>query len=402
MMHPDKALCLVLEAAPAPSFETVELAQALGRVLARELASTVDHPPFDKSSMDGFAYDPENPADLYKVRSVVAAGSASERAIGRGECARIMTGAPLPQGTKAVQRVEWTESAGTDSSGVELVRFTRPESVPNVILRGENLRSGEALLGPRLLSPQDIGILASSGYASVEVARRPRVAVLSTGDEVRDAGLPLHGAAVYDSNGPQLVAQAKASGCEAVSYGIVRDEAGALEDALGRALDECDIVIVSGGVSMGDFDLVPKSLETLGVERVFHRIAMRPGKPTWFGTRGPKAVFGLPGNPVSTFVNFEFLARPHLMRRMGLDYEPFVVSAALASSLERREVDRVEFLPARLERGVDGGPELVRPIDYKNSSMLNALAMADCLVRMEIGVARLEAGEIVDARLLRP
>jgi molybdopterin molybdotransferase len=399
LLHPDKALALVLQAAPEPRFETVALADALGRVLARELASTVDHPPFDKSAMDGFAYDPRHPADLYKVSSVIAAGAPSDRKIGQGECARIMTGSPLPPGTAAVQRVE---SAGADSSGVELVRFTGLEPVPNVILRGENLRSGETLMSPRLLAPQDIGILASSGYASVEVSARPRVAVLSTGDEVCEAGGPLRKAAIYDSNGPQLAAQAKAAGCEAVSYGIVRDDAGALEQALARALDECDVVIVSGGVSMGDFDFVPKSLAALGVERVFHKVAMRPGKPTWFGKRGSKAVFGLPGNPVSTFVNFEFLVRPHLLRRMGLTYEPRIVSAALAVPLARSGGDRVEFLPARLERSPGGGQELVRPIDYKGSSMLNALANADCLVRMEIGVVRLEAGETVDARLVRP
>jgi len=401
LIHPDKALALVLEAAPEPRFETVALADALGRVLARELASTIDHPPFDKSAMDGFAHDAARPSGLYKVAYVVAAGSSAGLAIGEGECARIMTGAPLPPGASAVQRVEWTEAAGADSSGAELVRFTKPETVPNVILRGENLRTGEHLLGPRLLAPQDIGILASSGYASVEVSSRPRVAVLSTGNEICEAGRPLREAAIYDSNGPQLAAQAKAAGCEARPFGIVPDEPGRLEEALARALDECDVVLVSGGVSMGDFDLVPRSLSALGVERVFHKVAMRPGKPTWFGRRGSKAVFGLPGNPVSTFVNFEFLVRPHLMRRMGLPYEPRIVSAVLASSHSRRESERVDFLPARLERGV-GGLDLVRPINYKGSSMLNVLAEADCLVRMEIGVVRLEAGEKVDARLIRP
>lgn len=403
LLHPDRALCLALEAAPPPSLETIPLEDALGRALPFPLASSLDQPPFDKSSMDGFAYDSARPAELYKVRALVAAGSLPERPIGQGECARIMTGAPLPPGANAVQRVERSEPAGRDEEGLELVRFTAAEPSSNVIRRGENLRAGEELLGPRILAPQDIGILASSGYSAVSVARRPVVGVISTGDELRAAGAPLSDAEIYDSNGPQLVAQARAAGCDARFLGIVRDEEEQLEAALRRALEDCDVVLVSGGVSMGDFDYVPRSLEALGVERVFHKIAMRPGKPCWFGRRGDKAVFGLPGNPLSTFVNFEFLVRPYLLKRMGLDYEPRLLRVALASALSRREAERVDFLPCRLERGEAGrGAALARPLAYTGSSMLSVLAEADCLVRMERGVLRLEEGEAVDARLLRP
>ena len=409
LIHPDEALRLVLDAAPPPATEPVPLGEALGRALVRVLPSTVDHPPFDKSAMDGFAFDPALPAAVLKVVQSVAAGSEAGRRLGRGECARIMTGAPLPPGAGAVQRIEWTEpvvpkgdDAGTAGVGAEFVRFTRPETGSNVILRGENLRRGEPLLGPRLLAPQDIGILASSGYAEVEVARRPRVAVLSTGNEVVEPGRPLGGAAIYDSNGPQLAAQARSAGCVATFLGIARDEPGRLAEALGRALDGFDVVLVSGGVSMGDFDLVPRTLEALGVRRVFHKVAMKPGKPTWFGLRGTTAVFGLPGNPVSTFVNFEFLLKPHLARRMGLEPRPRMLRAVLAAPVSRRESDRVEFLPVRIERDAERGIDLARPLGYRGSSMLNILAEADGLVRVEIGVDRLEEGASVDARLIRP
>ncbi len=405
LLHPDEALRIVLETAPGLALESVPLGEALGRVLPSGLLSLIDHPPFDKSAMDGFAWRPsgsaKSPIAPLRLASTVAAGSVAARALRDGECARIMTGAPLPEGSSAVQRVEWSRIAGQDPDGAELVAFTREEEVTNVILRGENLRAGEPLLGPRLLAPQDIGILASSGYGSVSVARRPVVGIVSTGDELRGCAEALGGAGIYDSNGPQLAAQARAAGAVARFMGIVGDEPGALAALLGKALDSCDVVIVSGGVSMGDFDYVPRTLEALGVKRLFHRIAMRPGKPTWFGARGDKAVFGLPGNPVSTFVNFEVLVKPHLLARMGLRDEARILRVRMGADFSRRESDRVEFLPARLSREGARPMETATPLLYHGSSMLNVLAVADCLLKVDLGVGKLEEGGIVDARLLR-
>jgi molybdopterin molybdotransferase len=419
MLHPDEALRLVLDDLPAPRLEEVALADALGRALPEAVMARLDQPPFDKSAMDGFAFAASFGAVAeggagagqarvaasggpWRVVSLVAAGAEAGVPLGPGECARIMTGAPLPEGATAVQRVEWTEAAGSDAEGRELVRFTKPEPVSNVIGRGENQRSGSVLIGPRILGPQDIGILASDGQALVRVARRPVVGVVSTGDELRNPGEELGKAAIYDSNGPALAAQAAAAGAEVRRYGIARDEAGALEALLGRALDDCDIVLVSGGVSMGDFDYVPRTLEKLGVKRVFHKIAMKPGKPTFYGRRGSASVFGLPGNPVSTFVNFEFLVKAQLYRRMGLGYEPRIVAATLAQDLVRRECDRVEFFPMSLDRSAGRGGERALPLAYKGSSMLSILAEADCLVRAEIGTSAIKEGSLVLARLLRP
>ena len=255
------------------------------------------------------------------------------------------------------------------------------------------------MLNPRILAAQDVGILASSGLAIVEVSGRPIVGVVSTGDEIEEAGKPLPVASIYDSNGPQLCAQATAAGAETRFYGILRDREEALSEVLSQALDECDLVLVSGGVSLGDFDLVPSILEKLGVEPVFHSLAMRPGKPTFFGIRGNVAVFGLPGNPVSTFVNFEVLVKHFLHAMMGLEYKPAMTAARLDSSLKRKGTDRVEFLPARLlatERGMS-----VRPLDYHGSSMITVLAEADALLRMELGQSLIEEGTVVDARRIR-
>jgi len=409
-LHPDEALALVEAWDYAPEVETVPIARALGRALAGDLPALVDQPPFDKSAMDGFAYGRASagadagagpsPDGRWRVATLVAAGHGlPAAALGPGECARIMTGAPLPPGATRVQRIEWT----ADERGPEgpLVRFTKPESETNVIRRGENQKAGDPLVSRRVLLAQDIGILASSGYAEVPVARRPIVGVLSTGDELAAPGVSLPGGAIYDSNGPQLVAQAALAGCDARYLGIVHDEPGALERAVRAAAADCDVLVVSGGVSMGDFDYVPRTLAGAGFAPRFHGLAMRPGKPTFFGASGRKVAFGLPGNPVSTFVNFEVLVKAHLYRRVGLRYAPRLVAAVLAEPLARKGTDRVEFLPACLETPQPGEPGLVRPLEYRGSSMLSVLSRADCLLRMELGESRVEKGRTVLARLLR-
>jgi len=426
-IHPDEAVRLIVAAAakafPSAKTETVRLQDALGRRLTSALVSPIDHPPFDKSAMDGFAYRRSACADgapvgIHRVVATIAAGTAvasrapltatralpadaAESSALRGsDVARIMTGAQLPAGADAVQRIEWTEPAGQDSGGQQLVRFMQDEVLDNIIRRGENLKAGERLMGPRVLAPQDIGILAAGGIAELEVAAEPRVVVLSTGDEIQPQGRSLSPAAIYDSNGPQLRAQAAAFGCAAEYWGIIRDEEAALAGALEKALQAADIVLVSGGVSMGDFDYVPAVLSRLGVEPIYHSLAMRPGKPSFFGMRGGTAVFGLPGNPVSTFVNFEVLVKSYIRVATGLDDGPVVAPARLEKSLERSICDRVEFWPAALH--MDGATLCAIPLEYHGSSMINVLAFADALLRMEIGQTRLESGETVNARLIRP
>jgi molybdopterin molybdotransferase len=410
LLHPDEALTLVLEAGRkafrddgVSALETVPLAEALGRAMPGALASTVDHPPFDKSAMDGFAVTGGAPGTAtpgpWRIIGTTAAGAESLARPGPGEAQRVMTGAPVPQGTSFVQRVEWTASAGIAPDGAELVRFNDVERGSNVIRRGENLRAGKLLLSPRRLGPGDIGLLASSGYATVRVARRVTVGIVSTGDELHAAGETLGVSSIYDSNGPQLAAQAESAGAEARFYGIVPDDESALAAAFSKSLDECDVVLLSGGVSMGDFDHVPRVLAGLGVERVFHRIAMRPGKPTWFGRRGAVAVFGLPGNPISTFVNFEVFLRPYLAARLGIEWQQARLRLPLATELSRRGADRVEYLPVKIE--LEEGRSVVRPLVYHGSSMLSVLAEATGLARLELGVERVEKGGYVDVGLLR-
>jgi molybdopterin molybdotransferase len=388
MMDLDEALAIVARTPRDPAEEVVPLEAALGRVLARTVTSPIDSPPFDKSAMDGFAVAADDEAPEFRILDTVAAGVAAERPVRHGECMRIMTGAMLPPGTGRVIRKEYVEEHG----GV--IRPLRPEPGTNVIRRAENLAAGNRLLGSKVLAPQDIGILAASGLDRVPVAVAPETIVLCTGPEIRTPGEPLGPGQIYNSNGPQLSAQLAAMRCPCRLAGTVADERGSLSHALAAALDTCGLLLLTGGVSEGDFDYVPGCLEDLGAEIFFHGVAVKPGKPTLFARRGDAWIFGLPGNPVSTFVIFEVFVRPFLYRRMGHDWAPRVVRGILGSPVHRKSAERTEFLPVTVRRGV------VTPVSFHGSAHLNALAGADGLIRIEKGVAEVAAGTEIDARLL--
>ena len=388
VFDPDRALAL-LEAVPASGLtESVGLLEARGRVLAEEVLSPLDSPPFAKAAMDGYAVPGGGEGDTYRLVETVAAGDVPGRALGPGECAKIMTGAMLPAGADKVVRVEHTEQ----EAGV--VRVLIPEPHRNVIERGENLKAGERVLTSRVLRPQDIGILASLGRASVRVAVPPRVAVIATGSELADPGGELGPGQIYNSNGFQLCAQAASCGCPYAYYGVAPDEPQALGGMLGRAMEECEVVLLSGGVSMGDLDFVPDMVRRAGARVHFHKLSIKPGKPTLFAQKGDTYLFGLPGNPVSTFVIFEVFVKILLFRRMGITYRPPAVRARLGAAIRRREAGRLEFRPVRLEGGV------AVPVVYHGSSHLNVLAGADGLIRIEAQQNELTEGSEVHVRLV--
>jgi len=425
LLHPDSALKLVLGEAASAAFgpaqsELLPLSAAFGRVLAEPLVYKVDQPPFDKATMDGFAYakaagSEGNPA--YRVVGGSGAAGLSVRAkLNPGEAARVMTGAPVPMGSDGVERIEFCEL----SQDGQTVCFKQAETARNIVRRGANARAGDALLGPCFLEPQDIGILASSGYAEVPAARRPKVGVVSTGDELVAPGAELGPASIYDSNGPALSAQILRAGAEPVNYGIAGDSPEALAAVLEKALDNCDIVLLSGGVSMGNFDYVPSTLEALGVKKIFHKIAFRPGKPCFFGVRRsgsvPRAasgkgaepagtapaanlVFGLPGNPMAAFVLFEFLVRPAVAALMGAEYSPRIFRARLSAPLKQAELERVDVLPLKIVN--KDGEFFFEPLPYSGSTMLSVLACTDALARLEIGTGTVPEGSVINARLIR-
>jgi molybdopterin molybdotransferase len=372
--------------------ESVILEDALGRVLAAELTSDADSPPFDKAAMDGYAVSSDDHSTQFSVVEAIAAGEVPRKRPGHGECSKIMTGAMMPEGTDKVVRVEYTqEHDGT-------MVLVRSEPYENVIKKGENMRPGDVILSRRKLTPKDIGIIASLGLARVEVVVRPRVGIITTGSEIVDPGEELPPGSIYNSNGLQLETQIREAGGVPLGYGIVPDDPEALEAAVVRGMEETDILLLSGGVSMGEYDYVPDILRKAGLEIRFHKLAVKPGRPTLFGghSRGgkPGYVFGLPGNPVSTFVIFEFLVRGFLLRMMGIEYSPRTFPGTLGEDFRRKDSERTEFVPVRLENNV------AYPLRYGGSSHLNALGAADGFLRIGSGVEGLKKGDIVVIRLV--
>ena len=406
-LHPDEALSIV-QALPVatPREETVLLTEALDRALPRSVPAPMDSPPFDKAAMDGFAVRADDESERFRIVETIAAGdtpggaavpggAGSTGPVGStgatgglqaGECARIMTGARVPVGTGKVVRVEFTEV----NEG--WMRLTQPEPLGNVIRRGENARAGSDLLTPRVLGPADIAVLAAMGIPSVSVAARPMVGIVATGSELRLPGEPLSDGQIYNSNSFSLCAQARRAGALTTDYGIVRDDRAVMTQTIARALAESDVLLLSGGVSIGDYDYVPEVLAECGVTVRFHKLRIKPGKPTLFGTTDRGFVFGLPGNPASTYVLFELFVAPLIQRLMGLTHQPIVHRGELAVELSRRIADRVEYLPARIADGV------VEPCAYRGSNHINGVADANCLIRMELDQTHIAQGSVVHVR----
>jgi molybdopterin molybdotransferase len=389
MIDLDRALEIVTSVSVNVHTEIVPLGECLHRVLSTEVVSPIDSPPFDKSVMDGFAVsEGETHQGTLRVVETIAAGAVPSRRLGPGECARIMTGAMLPDGARRVIRREFAEETA------DTIRIVTPETADNIIRKGASLAAGSVVMRPRVITPQDIGALAASGIDALTVAVPPRTIVLCTGPEVRAAGAPLGPGQIYDSNGPQLQAQLAAMGCPSTVITGSEDRPGPLGSAIRAALDECDLLLLTGGVSAGDFDYVPGCLRELGAEILLHGVSVKPGKPTLFARRGGQHVFGLPGNPVSTFVIFELFVKPFLYRCMGIQWSPPLVRGTTAQAIRRVLADRTEFLPVLIRQG------LVEAVPYHGSAHLNALAGADGLLRIEPGVQEIPRGTVVDVRPL--
>jgi len=395
----DAARREVLARVRPTAVEEVGLDAALGRRLAVDAVANGPFQPFDNSAMDGFAVraedvgeaGPDAPARL-RVVDESRAGHPAERAVGAGEAIAISTGAVLPGGADAVVRVEDTEREGDKT----LVR-TSVAAGTNVRRAGEDIAAGETVLRAGAeLGPAEVGALATIGLDPAPVHRRPRVAVLTSGDELTPPGEPLGPGAIRDSNSRTVPGLARLAGAEVVSVDWTPDEPEATRAALGRVL-EADVAIVCGGVSVGEHDHVKAALAELGAEEVFWRVALKPGGPTWFGTRGGTLVFGLPGNPVSVMVTFLTFVRPALIAMAGGDPATRRVTARLGAAYEK-PTDRAHAVRCRLE--VDERGWVAWPLPRQGSHVLTSMLAADALALVPTETASLAAGDAVEVELL--
>jgi molybdopterin molybdotransferase len=399
MLPVAEAQRLVLQQARPLPPEAVALGPpALGLILAEDVASDLDMPPYDKALMDGFAVracDLTDGRAVMQVIEEVTAGQVPRRPVGPGQATRIMTGAPLPTCADAVVQVERTRPVEGERVAIDDASV---RAGLNVLPRGREMRRGEVVLpSGTTLRPQELGTLATVGRTSVSVYPRPQVAVLSTGDEIVEAAQTPMPGQIRNGNGPMLVAQVASAGGVPRYLGIARDRRESLEPLVAEGL-QGQVLVLSGGVSAGKLDLVPGVLRDLGVQPHFHKVEMKPGKPVFFGTRDGTLVFGLPGNPVSALVCFELFVRPAL-RRLWNHPEPVVptVAAILAADFAYR-TDRPTYHPAKLERGADGSLG-VRPVPWFGSPDLRGLARANALVLVPPGDHQYPAGirlEVLD------
>ena len=391
MIQFEDAYRIVMESPVELGTETVPLFESCGRVLAEDIASDTDMPPFDKSAMDGYACRAEDLDGPLEVIETIPAGRSPDSTIGPGQCAKIMTGGVVPGGADCVVMVEHTEIRDGK------VVVTRKTGNLNICYRAEDVRRGDVVLGRgTLISPGEVAVLAAVGRVDVPVSRRPMIGIAATGDELVDPSREPAGAEIRDSNRAQLFSQTELAGALPVDLGIVRDTPEAIANVIDREEDKVDIFIFSGGVSMGDYDYVPRVLREKGFELLFEKVAIKPGKPTLFGRKGDTFVFGLPGNPVSSFVIFELFVRPFCFALMGCGCTGLSITAELAATVRRRKSDRLAHFPVRLD-----GDGKVRPVEYHGSAHIHAYAMADGFISIPIGASEMRAGSMVRVMLTR-
>jgi molybdopterin molybdotransferase len=384
----EEALARIFEQVRPLAAEPVPLAAAAGRVIAEDARSEVDLPPFASSAMDGFAVRSSDTPGRLPIVARIAAGVPAPRALEPGEAMGIATGGVVPDGADAVIPIEYV---GESDNGVEIEQAVGQGD--NMRPRGSDVSAGDVVVsqGSRL-GPAQVGALAAAGLVEVSAARRPSVVVLATGTELRRPGEPLGPGEVYEANGVLLATAFASAGADVETLPTVADDAAAHRRALESGL-EADVLVTSGGVSVGPHDLVRGLLAELGVEEIFWGVAVKPGKPLAFGVRGSTLVFGLPGNPVSSLVSAEVFVRPALLALQGANVPGPVYSAGSLASAIRRNKQRDQFVRARSVPSATG--VVLEPIMGQESHMIARAATADALVHAPRGDGELAAGDTV-------
>ena len=385
----EKALKIVLDSAFELGIEKVSLNNSLNRILAKDILSDMDMPPFDKSAMDGYACRKQDLKNELKIVETIIAGKAPEKGIQKNQCSKIMTGSMVPEGADCVIMVEHTKEIGENK-----IVFTEEKTNQNIAFKAEDINTGDVVLKKGILiRAQHIAVLASVGCTMPSVYKRIKVGVISTGSELVEPDKKPGLSQIRNSNAYQLISQIEQIGCIPNYVGIAIDTPEASLKAIKTALNENDVILLSGGVSMGEFDFIPDILKELNVKIFFQTLAVQPGKPTVFGMKEKKFIFGLPGNPVSSFNIFELLSKPLLYKMMGYNYKPLSIKLPLAKSYERKKAKRLSFIPVKI---TDEGKVL--PIEYHGSAHSKALVNADGLISVPIGVTKINEGELVDVR----
>ena len=390
MISFEQAREIITHATHVLDTETVPLQASLNRVLAQDILCDMNLPPFDKSAMDGFACRRSDLGQELLIIEEIPAGYFPQKKVGPGECARIMTGAPVPSGADVVIMVE-----DTKPSGQNRIRFTGSRTSTNISPKGEDMKMGDLVLQRgALITPAQMGTLcAAHGKPEVTVYRRPKVSLMATGDELVEPWQKPPAAGIRNTNSYQLSAQLQSLGVEVTYHGIVADRHEDLLAAVRKGGEKCDLLLLTGGVSVGVYDFVTGALEEAGYRLLFKSVNMQPGKPTIFGTGERGFCCGMPGNPVSAFVVFELLLKPFLYGLMGHAYKPREIPAELECDYFSKKPERQTTIPV-----VFTGPGKVASLDYHGSAHIHAIARADALLVIPAGVQEWKKGTRVYVR----
>lgn len=384
-----KARALVQGLVAVPGSVRVPLTQALGKVLREDLYARVDVPAFDRATMDGYACRRADLKNPLAVIELINAGKVPQKKISKNQCAKVMTGAPIPQGTDCVVPIEQVKNLnpGIIFCGARL-------KAKNIQYAGTDIKKGALLLARgKALSAQDIGILAATGNFKPLVVGPMRVGVVSTGTELVEPFGKLSKAKIFNSNAYQLYAQAQSLRCKVEYYGIVTDDLKAIMAVINRAKKENDLLLICGGVSTGDYDLVPRALIAENFKIIFHKVKMRPGKPVLFAKSKKCFCFGVPGNPVSAFVAFEVLVKEFILKCQGVVDNKNMMTMRLAKTITRQSNGRLGWVPVAFDK-----KRSVAVLKYHGSGNLSVLLKTQGLLLFPQGVSRLKRGVKADVR----
>ena len=385
----EEAHDIVMNSAFSTGTEAISYTDSFNRILAENVISDINMPPFNKSSVDGFACRQSDLNNELEIVETIPAGMVPGKPIGKNQCSRIMTGAVVPSGADCVIMVEDSELL---TSGK--IKYTGSFLKENIARKGEDVKIGEAVLkSGKVIRPQDIAVIASVGHTTVIVGKKPQVAVISTGSELVEPAVIPGVSQIRNSNACQLMAQVERAGGNGKYYGIAKDDEMETFLIVEKAISENDIILITGGVSMGDFDFVPSVLEKAGVRLLFTRISIQPGKPTTFGIHRKALVFGLPGNPVSSFIIFELLVRPLISKMMGIQWIPVSWSLPMKEDFTRKFTERMACILVRIT-----GDGFVSPVEFHGSGHITAVPGSDGIIMIPAGVKTIEKGRLVNVR----
>jgi molybdopterin molybdotransferase len=391
MIQLEKALALAERYPIRTGTETISLEDALGRVLAEDVYADRDAPPFPRATMDGYACRQEDLPGPMEVLETIPAGSMPTCTVGPGQCSRIMTGAMVPEGADCVIMQEFVNTAANGT-----IIYTAGETDANIDPRGQDLKEGDLLLqkGTRI-TPGHLGIISSSGTTQVRVARSLEVGILATGSELVETDRLPQGAQIRNSNSHQLAGQVRLAGHLARLMGIVEDQREVLAERISGSIEQYDLLIMTGGASVGELDLVTGVLEELGFHLAYDRVAIQPGKPVSFAHRSGKVCFGLSGNPVSSFVQFELLVRPYLDTCTGAIPVNRRIKIRMGKDFERNKADRHFFLPVFFN-----SEGICEPVDFHGSGHIHSLEKTIGFAEIPAGQTVLRKGDLVNVRLI--